>query len=262
MSKRYNIRWTADDEKELNRAVKNFNAKLSRIAKAEEKRAKQDPDYKKTVLPEKASVKKLRDLVTTRQDLNRELNALKRFSKKGAEIGVELPDNKHNLKITDWQKKEMNMRVGVINRKRAVRLKAIEEIEMKSGGKDLGYKVGQFGTGTEEENALRPMKAFSYSMDATALAKKYRHIQKESQSEFFNTKDQILKENYINALRESYGEEEIADIIDEIDEMSFQKFFKTFKAEGGTMEWVSKLPSDADRRAYVEQLRSQWKPNK
>ena len=96
MAKRkYNIRWSEADEKELQRVVKNFNAKIARLEK------KIDPkDTNPVLLPERVKVSVLRDMIQTRQDLNRELNALKRFSKKGAEAETFIPDNYYNIKIT------------------------------------------------------------------------------------------------------------------------------------------------------------------
>ena len=96
MSRKYNIRWSEADEAELKRVVKNFNAKLTRLAN-------KDPQNK-NALPERVSAAQLRDLIETRQDLNRELNALRRFSERGAEELVDVPDNDYNLKITKWQK--------------------------------------------------------------------------------------------------------------------------------------------------------------
>ena len=92
MSRKYNIRWREADEKELQRVVKNYNAKLSRLAK-------KNPEMK-NALPDRVSAAQLRDMIETRQDLNRELNSLRRFSQKGAEELVEVPDNDYNLKIT------------------------------------------------------------------------------------------------------------------------------------------------------------------
>ena len=74
MRKQYNIKWNESDGAELRRTVKNFNAKISRLQK------KYNDDPKKlSALPEKVSVKQIKDLVATRQDLKRELNSLQRF---------------------------------------------------------------------------------------------------------------------------------------------------------------------------------------
>ena len=96
MSRKYNIRWSEADDKELKRVVKNFNAKLGRLAK-------KDPENK-DALPERISAAQLKEMIQTRQDLNRELNSLRRFSQKGAEEIIDVPGNYYNLRLTKWQK--------------------------------------------------------------------------------------------------------------------------------------------------------------
>jgi hypothetical protein len=254
MSKRYNIRWTESDKQELRRTVKNFNAKISRLEK-------KDPQNK-NALPEKMTVKALEELIDTRQDLKRELNSLQRFTKRGAEEIIAVPENDYNLKITKWQKEEMTRRTAVINQKRQRRLDALKEVEMKSGGENLGYTVGQFGMGKAEEISLRPMKPFSTKMNTADLKKKFKHILKESQSNYFNRKDELLRENYIKGLKQNYNEDDVADIIEAIEDMEFNEFYSTYQAEGGTMEFASIKPSKREYDGYVNQLKAQWKPNK
>ena len=254
MSKRYNIRWNESDQQALTRAVKNFNAKISRLEKKDPKN--------KTALPERMSVKQLKELIDTRQDLNREINALQRFTRRGAEEVVNIPDNDYNLKITKWQKEEMNRRVGVINRKRAKRLEVLKEVERTSGGKELGYTVGQFGMGKAEEVSLTPIKAFTPKMNKADLTRKYKHILKESQSNYFDRKDENLRENYIKGLRTNYDDDDIEDIVEAIEDMSFNEFYRKFQAEGGTMEFASIKPNRREYEGYVNQLKSQWVPKK
>lgn len=254
MPKRYNIRWQQDDVAQLNRAVRNFNAKVTRLEKKDPKN--------KAALPEKISAKQLKELIETRQDLKRELNSLQRFTKRGAEEIISVPDNDYNLKVTKWQKEEMTRRTAVINRKRNRRLKELQETEMTSGGQKLGYTVGQFGMGKAEELALKPLKPFTQKMNKADLDKKYRHIMKESQDNYFDRKDEMLRANYIKALQLGYHEEDIADVIEVINDMDFKDFYQTFQAEGGTMEWAYPPKNSGQYSGYVEQLRAQWKPNK
>ena len=86
MSKYHKIRWQDNDLKELQRVVRNYNAKVTRLKKKE-------PELYKNTLPQfydertdsftdKISVRQLKEIINTRQDLKRELNMLRRFSKK------------------------------------------------------------------------------------------------------------------------------------------------------------------------------------
>lgn len=72
------IRYDKTLNKEINRVVQNFNNKVKRLEKS-----KRD-----LMLPSKVSVKELKKEVLTRNELYRELDKLKRYSKRGIEETV------------------------------------------------------------------------------------------------------------------------------------------------------------------------------
>ena len=253
MSRRHNIRWNESDVAELNRVVKNFNAKLNRLAK-------KDPQIK-NVLPDKVSAAQLKELINTRQDLNRELNALKRFSRRGAEKIVEVPDNDYNLKITKWQRTEMNRRVGIINRRRKDRLERLANIEAKSRGESLGYTRADIGMGKAQEVSLSPMNAFTRRMNQRDLQMKWRGIMIESQSDYFTEKDYRLRENYIKALLQNFNPQDVQGIVDEIRNMDIEEFLHTFEQEGGNLE-NAYPPNNEQYMAYLSGLQATWKPER
>ena len=252
MSKYHKIRWTEQDSKEISRIVKNFNSKITRLAK-------KNPEIA-NILPEKVSSKQLKEMINTRQDLHRELNALKRFSKKGAEKIVTVPDTEYDLKTTKWQKVEMNRRVGIINRRRKERLERLQEVEMTSRGKSLGYTRGQLGMGKATEVALQPLTAFFRTMGNTDLKKRWQSILVQSQSDYFTKKDYQLRDNYIKSLVENYNENNISDIIETIENMDIKDFLNKFEEEGGTFEMS--YPGKELEQEYETALRSIWIPNK
>lgn len=258
MSKYHKIRWSDSDSKELARVVRNFNAKVNRLGK-------QNPQIK-NVLPEKVSVAQLKELINTRQDLKRELNALKRFSRRGAEKIVEIPYTDYNLKITKWQKAEMNRRVAIINKRRERRLAEISNIEMTDRGKPLGYTRGQLGMGKQTELSLRPMNAFTKSMSQTDLKYKWKAIRTESQSDYFTKRDYDLRDNYLQGIKENYNWEDVKDIYDHIEKMDIKDFLKTFEEEGGTFEIASpdgRIDTKAQEyKGYESALRSTWLPER
>ena len=253
MPRRYNIRWNQSDDAELKRVVKNFNAKLTRLEK-------KDPSIA-GALPERISAAQLRDMIETRQDLNRELNALRRFSQRGAEELITAPENDYNLKITKWQKEEINRRVGVINRKRSDRLKKMQDIQATSRGEKLGYTKGQIGMGRAEEHSLQPIKGFTAKMNRQDLDKKFRQIMKESQSGYWDKRDEILRGNYIKSLEQNFNPEDIAEIVERIENMDFGEFREIFESEGGNFE-LSYPPDRDSYDAYLTGLESIWIPNK
>lgn len=253
MSRRHKINWRESDNRELNRVVKNFNAKISRLAK-------KNPQLQ-NVLPEKVSASQLKELINTRQDLNRELNALKRFSKRGAEEIVSVPDNDYNLQTTKWQRTEINRRIGIINRRRKERLERLSNFEATSRGQELGYKRADIGMGKATEVSLSPMRGFTQRMNQRDLKMKWKSIMQESQSDYFTERDYRLRNNYIKALTENFNINDIEDIIEEIENMDINDFLQIFEQEGGNLE--SAYPPNGEQYiAYLNGLRATWKPER
>lgn len=249
MSKYHKINWRESDRAELNRVVKNFNAKINRLAK-------KNPEIA-NVLPEKIVISELKELINTRQDLHRELNALKRFSRRGSEQIVVVENNDYNLQTTKWQKTEMNRRVGIINRRRKNRLEELANLEMTSRGESLGYVRGAIGMGKATEVSLSPMNAFTRRMSQRDLKMKWKAILRESQTDYFTQKDFRLRNNYIKALEQNFNVNDIQDIINTINQMDIKDFLQRFEEEGGTLE-LAYPPNREQYEGYVNALRSTW----
>ena len=265
MSKHHKIRWTQSDNDDLARALRNFNAKITRISK-------KNPEIK-NYLPEKVRLKGytnekgvyipgLKDLINTRQDLHREINALRRFSKRGSEEIVVIPDTDYNVKTTKWQKTEMNRRKAIINRRRKKRYEEMQEIELKSGGESLGYTKGQFGMGKTIEIDLRPINAFTRRMNQKDLIWKWRSMMAESQSDYFTKKDYQARENYLQGIYENYNPEDLKDVIDHIKNMDIKEFLNTMQSEDPNFEFASFRPDEDKYKSYVTHMKSIWLPNK
>lgn len=256
MSKRYNIRWTEADDKEVKRVVRNFNAKIDRLSK-------KDPQNK-NALPDKISVGQIKELIDTRQDLKRELNSLKRFSVRGAEQLITIPDNEYNLKATKWQIEDMSRRKGIVNRKRKKRLQEIEDTELYSGSEKLGYTRGQLGMGEQDKASLRPTNAFTPKMTRDGFKKKHSMLRKESQSTYFDVKDEQLRQNYIAGLLRNYNPNDpnIQEVVDAIENMSFKEFYQIWKSQDAPMEFASAYPNQQEYNAYVSRIQATWLPKK
>lgn len=267
MPKYHRINWRDSDLQELSKAVNNFNRKITRLSK-------KYPQIK-NVLPEKITVAQYKELINTRQDLNREINALKRFTDRKNEIKLlddgtfkgieEVPGTDYNVKVTTWQRKEINRKVGIINRKRKQRLKEIQETPMKSRGQELGYTRGQFGMGTIEENALKPIKGFTQRMEQYNVKERWKTLLSQSQSDYFTKKDFLLRENYIKGIKTHYDYESVKDIIAKIEGMDIKEFLNVFNEEGATFE-IPSPPFDIQEQeikyeeylSWENALRSIW----
>ena len=265
MSKYHKIRWNESDERELKRVVRNFNAKLKRLEK-------KDPQtYNKNTLPtfwdsenetytNRISIRQLKDLIQTRNDLKREINALKRFSKRGAEEIVFIPTNDNNVYITKWQRNEMNRRVSNINKRKRYRLEQLESIELEHDGNKLGYTRKEFGMGKIEVNELKQLEAFNPSTERYNVKARFRSIMKQSQTDYFNAKDYALREKFLQGMQENYRENDIKEIVESIKNMDIKDFLNEFYKDPNAFEW-DYPPNEEEYQNYLNKLKSAWLPN-
>lgn len=267
----HHIRWRDSDEKELKRVVRNFNAKINRLSK-------KNPDIK-NILPEKKDWKEIKNLVTTRQDLNKELHMLERFSKNRNSTDVfiilddgrtvkeevyrkhpEFYDSLRETKILRWEKNEINRQIPIINRKRAELKKQIEEIEVTYKQQGMNYKIGDVGMGNNMLNALEPLEAIYGTMERKDIKGKLESIRLYSKSDFYDTRNLRLKENYIQGLKDHYSMNDIQDIINVIDDMEDDAFLRVFYSEkNASMEIASpKRQTKHIEKENVLRLRNAW----
>lgn len=264
MSKQYKIRWSKSDNQELARVVRNYNAKVKRLAQNPSRLRNETinelnitNETIKNALPELTSVKQLKSLINTRQDLKRELNTLKRFTEKGAEELTLVPDTKYNVIVTKWQRKEMGIRTAVINRRRKSRLEKLQQTKLKSRGEDLGYTIGQIGMGRIEEVSLKPFNAFTHGMQQRDVKYKWSHILKESQSDYFDKQDYQVRENFLKGLRWNFDYGDVKDLIEHIESMPIHLFLEKFNQEGGTFEWLY-LPEEGEELEAVKGMKETY----
>ncbi len=251
MPREYNIRWSENDTKELNRVVKNFNAKVKRL---ESKYSNSD-----VIIPERMSVKELKDIITTRRDLQRELKSLQAFTQRGSEEIVDIPNTKNNIQMTKWQREEMVKRTKLVNDKRYYRRKKLEEKELSNQGTPLGYTRGDIGMGKVEVNQLRPTKTFTKGMDQYSANAKMKHLLRESQSSYWNSRDLLMRENFIKALEENFNPKDIQDVVKGIRNMSISEFKDKLLSD--PEDFNTAYPPDEEQyEGYLSQLKSTWLP--
>ena len=251
MPRYHRINWRESDTTDLERAVRNFNAKINRLLK-------KNPNNKNK-LPEKVKVADIKKNINTRQDLKRELNKLKRFSKRGAEEFVKMPDNKYNLEITKWQRTEMKRMASRVNRERKKRLEKIEQLEATSRGEELGYKKTEVAMGSARYNSLEPINAFTPSMSYTDLRKKWETLFKESQSDYLTKSDTIWRNNYIDSIKKHFNANDpaVIEIVEHLENMDLEQWTMKAEAEVDIMEFT--YPGDKKQEQQnLEVIKSTW----
>lgn len=254
MSRTHKIRWRSSDEQELRRLAKNFNAKVRRLEK------KRVPGQ---VIPETVSVKELKKLIGTRQDLKRELRSLEKFTKRGSEVFVKVPDNDNNLQITKWQLKEMKR----MERLEAKRVKAererLAQLEATSRGQGLGYTVKQahdyIGMGRMQDIDLTPTKAFTPTMSQSDINKKFRVLRNKTQTMYYTKRDIVFRDNFIKALERNF-DNSINPVIEQIKSMSIDQFKEIMYQEGGRLAFEYAYPQSTLVQDAIDEEYEDEKP--
>lgn len=98
------IRWKRSDTAKLSRAVRDFNKKVRELKREENK----------LYLPEEIEYKDTKQNISTRRELNRIINSLKRFQREGAE---ELYITQSGAQMTLWERRELGIQSRIAVRR-------------------------------------------------------------------------------------------------------------------------------------------------
>lgn len=245
------IRWRDKDREELRREVKRYNAKISRWEK------KLTDPRERNALPPRLKMKDVLANITTRDDFNRELKSMRKWNdKRGVEFVI-LDDLQYKPLITNYQRLEMSYGVRTTNAKRVSRYVEAAFMPRTNLGEDLGYTAGDVGLLSNDAQSLRPINDFYPTMTKADIDMRLHHIKKENSDNYFNKRDEILKENMIKGIQNTYGEERTAEIVEAIENMPTRDFYKIWKSEGGTKEDEYGL-NDAGIEENLNALRAKY----
>lgn len=264
MSRANHIRWRTKDYELLKKVVKNFNAKVDyHYKKAEGKNPPPQKDAKTmegSALPLKMSYKELSAEIATRAEFNRVIKQLKKFSEKGQEELVPLPESyRDDQYITKWGlnaiKEVSKHETKMVDKRR----KQYEEREVRL----LGGKVDEFllngkRIGSTTYHQLQPLKTFLKSGTSKGAGLRYKQILRRSLQGHWNQKDIQCRDNYIKAIEWNFGElGKSKEIIKAIKSMTVEEFIEVFESEIGEFEWVYH-ESEAQQMANLEALERIW----
>lgn len=108
------IKWRKQDIENVRNVVRQFNRKLTMTER-------KHPETKGK-LPDRLTVADVMKQIQTRKDYNKLVNSYKRFYQR--KDSTNLISNKNGLEITKWEKREAEINLRAVNRKRAARRKA------------------------------------------------------------------------------------------------------------------------------------------
>lgn len=183
----YRIKWKRGDYITLGKAVSEFNKTIKQL-KSEES---------SLILPDVIDYKELKSDITTRQELNRMINSLKRFQNPTQQKAIK---TEGNIEVTRWELTELR--------------KAKRRAEKRFSGEIADIESQGIGTGNTRLNEIR---ATLKSFDKLERASKedFKRISasifKQGTSDFEYRKALIFQKNFISAY-EKMGRKEIVEI--------------------------------------------------
>lgn len=171
----------AKREDELRRAVKSYNAKISREAKKSE--------AVKLFGPQKTTFAQQMSLIETTRDITEAIKSLRRIMEPGA---MEIIESETGVKMTVYAKKEAEIAVEKINRRRA---------KLEKAGRKLAAKSGSYATVREQ---ILPERKIDWgSMTRERWEKFALDIERQKYDKYDTERNRQYKDNYLAAAREN-----------------------------------------------------------
>lgn len=214
-------------ENSLRKAINNFNAKVRRLEASD----------KEIAIPEKASITAIKDRVTNKWELNREIERLERFTQRGSE---DLVQNKSGVVLSRWEYENLQREQKRLSARLLREIERYGNIKPKEFGKEQVATYAQMG-----DERLSNLKARQKAISNKKLSKinldELRRLEKlinKTNANYRSTKKGIFYENYLDGSMLKlgyfigYDEEKLAYIREKLGELTPDKFLKAFNEEG------------------------------
>ena len=216
------IRYDKKLNQEINKTIRNFNQKISRLEKQE-----------RDLLPSKITKKDLKGSVKNRNELTRKLKELQRFSKRGAE---EIITTRGGVRLTRYDLSNLKRETTRLKRNVTRELKRLEIEQPKVFGKKQGFSFAEMG-----DDLYLNLKA-----TREKLNKKINDLTTEQFTRFKKFIDRLdmdpeekygdFKRRYLDMLTKlgyytGYDLEKLAIIENKIKNLGADKFIKLFNED-------------------------------
>lgn len=235
MANESRISWKKGDYITLGKAVAKFNKKINEL----------NAEERKLYLPELIDYQEVKENITTRKELNRVLNSMRRFSKEGAE---ELYTTKAGEQITNWERKELGIQSRIAQQRLKLELKELNKPN------EQGFTRVQMGSEREKEikRQLQNLKSIETKKGYEFKRLKER-IQTAGTSDYIMKKSIIYQENYLKEM-EKYSH------LDNYDKLMLR--LKAIKNPINFYKYVSKNELTGDLTYQSDQYFSQQEFNR
>lgn len=211
--------------KELQKAINKFNAKIKRLETVD----------REISIPQKENITAIKERVSSKWDLNREIDRLERFTKRNAE---ELIQNKKGVVLSRWEFENIQKEQRRLSARLSRDIERYGKLEAKEYGKGTGETYSLMGD--EKLSNLRARKrALSgksvMKLDKEALSSLETIINKTAA--IYRKDKEIFYNNFLDGTMLNlgyyvgYDAEKIDYIRKKLSELSPNQFSKAFEQE-------------------------------
>lgn len=219
------IRYNKELVNKINKTVRNYNAKIKRLEKINPSLA----------LPEKVTARNIKLMSNNRKDLERNLNRLKRFSKRGAEETIILPSGEL---VSVYELKELKRESARLQRNLTRRINELASTTPKVAGVKQDYTYAEMGDMRLNNMIAKrdTLSRMSKNLTRTGNLKNFEKLLKVTRSKQ-NYQISIFKNNYIDkmlmyqAYAIGYDQQRINEIKEKLNKLSDRDFLKFFDEE-------------------------------
>lgn len=214
------IRYTRKTDQEINRVLRNFNQKVKRLEKLD----------RELELPQTISKRDLTN-VSSKQELTRKLNELKRFSRKGIEESIKLATGEI---ISKYEQKETGIKLRSAKAKLTRKIQMFESSKPKVAGKVQSVTFAQMGDSTylklvAERERLK-------NKNIKTMGKQELRGLRDLTSKILRNNNKQFRDNYKKMISDiafmgKYDKDKIGKMMNRIDKLSDSGFMKLFNED-------------------------------
>lgn len=228
---------SASGERELTKAINKFNAKVKRLESVD----------REIDIPEKANISAIKDRVTNKWELNREIDKLERFTQKNAE---DLIKTKGGLVISKWEYENLQREQKRLSARLLREIERYGKITPTEFGEKQAVSYARMGD-DKYQNLKARQKAISNKKLSKINVKQFKRLTElinRTNANYRSSKKQIFYNNfldgtllnlgYITEFDQLYDIDEDGNKINKLDyirkklgELSTDQFIKAFNSE-------------------------------
>lgn len=194
------IRYDRKINNEINRIVRNYNAKINRLTKL-------DRDYSLPEKMTKSSIQALKESVSNRADLRRRLEDLTSFTAKGGEKNIVV----NNTTIPKYQYENIKRYRKLLSRRINTKLKLYTTSKPKNRGKEEAATYAQMGDKDYLNTVAKKKLLLDKKIENLSKGELDDYVELLQRNARTRSKD-LWKENYIDILvdtADTYGYDKV-----------------------------------------------------